>query len=98
MPDEIDYSKTAWGDESVRITANPSFYAMAACVIDANALRLPLELMYLKPKSAKKLHWRELDDRGRKRALKVISEHPPKTVIVAAAPIIRNKQERARRK
>ena len=98
MPNEIDHSTIAWGDESVRVIARPPCYVMAACIMSAESVSLGEGLERLKPKDAKKLHWRELDDKKRKEALRIIEATPPKTIIVTAAPLISNKQERARRK
>ena len=52
---------TAWGDESVRKTGVPSpMYLMGACVCDDTETETRQRLALLKPKGARKLHWRDM--------------------------------------
>ena len=91
---------TAWGDESVRRTGVPSpMYLMGACVCDdtENATRQRLSL--LKPKGAKKLHWRDMRPPLRGKVIDAMDLMNLDHVIVAAVPMNRwNTAERARRK
>ena len=57
MTEQPDYLKTAWGDESVHLVANPPIYAMAACVMSDGSQEMVAALGRLKPAGAKKLHW-----------------------------------------
>ena len=98
MSKEIDYSKTAWGDESVRMTANPPTYLLGATVLTKNPAALIVELEKAKPKGAKKLHWRDLGSKAQNRSLEAIARTQHVTTIVTASPLMGNKQERARRK
>lgn len=98
MPDEIDYSKIAWGDESVRMHTDPPMYLLGACVFPVRPNNLLFEIERYRPIAAKKLHWRELGARSQRNSLEAIANNPPKTSLVVASPLIGNKQERARRK
>ncbi len=90
------HGKTAYGDESIRISAPTPAYLMAATVLpdgcDLSALAA------LKPKSAAKLHWRELTDAVRRESLACVAGLGGRTALVAATPLPRRKQERGRRK
>ena len=55
-------------------------------------------LQNLKPKNAKKLHWRELNPRAQRKSLEIISDLDAASIIILGAPLINTKQERARRK
>ena len=98
MPVEVDYSKTAWGDESVRMHTDPPMYLLGACVFDNAEHETFRNLENLKPKGAGKLHWRELSINDQSKSLELIAALPHTTSIVVASPLEKNKQERARRK
>ena len=91
-------SFTAWGDESVRITAEEPMYLTGACILDDDALSAIEAIEKLAPKGAKKTHWRDMGVRAQKKALSIISQMAHTTCIVVAAPIKPGNQERARRK
>lgn len=86
----------AWGDESVRITANPSAYLLAATIVD------PEEsidgLMRVKPANAKKLHWRDMTRHNQSLSLAALSCVRQATTVVVGTPLPKKKQERGRRK
>lgn len=86
----------AFADESVRVSADPPLYLVAATVVPADAALSPLESML--PKGASKLHWRDLGTRAQRQSLARIAELGTKSTIVVASPIDPRKQERARRK
>lgn len=91
---------TAWGDESVRKTGVPSpMYLMGACVCDDAETLTRQRLTSLKPKGAKKLHWRDMRPSLRGKVIDAIDAMHLDHVIVAAVPMDRwNTAERARRK
>ena len=86
----------AFADESIRVSANPPMYLIVATIVPSNADLKPLEAML--PKGAAKLHWRDLGSRAQKASLGCISKLETESTLVIAAPIIPQKQERARRK
>lgn len=86
----------AFADESVRVTANPPIYLIAATIIPENADLSPLEAIL--PHGATKLHWRDLGRRAQRESLSRIKGIGSRSTIVIASPIDPKKQERARRK
>ena len=88
----------AYGDESVRMVGNPPFYMLGVSLMsdatDAELRRLA-EIM---PKGSRKLHWREMSRRRRRRSLEIIADAGCADTVVIAAPLSGKKQERARRK
>ena len=98
MPDEIDYSRTAWGDESVRMHTDPPMYLLGATVLSERNDAAMKALELLKPHGAKKLHWRELGAKSQQKALAIISGLDSTTTIISGTPLEKHKQERARRK
>ena len=98
MTEQPDYPKTAWGDESVRVHANPPMYLLGATILPNDCNELLSKLHGIKPKGAAKLHWRDLGASAQKKSLDAIADAVPATTIVTASPLIGSKQERARRK
>lgn len=86
----------AYADESVRVSADPPLYMLAATVIPEGTDLTPLESML--PRGAKKLHWRDLGTRAQRQSLTKVAELGSRSTIVVASPIDPKKQERARRK
>lgn len=86
----------AWGDESVRVSADPSVYLLAATMV------FPGEsvetLSAIKPKGAVKLHWRDMTRKLQAKSLDALAEIRHSTTIVVGAPLPKRKQERGRRK
>ena len=91
---------TAWGDESVRKTGVPSpMYLMGACVCDDTETEPRQRLALLKPKGARKLHWRDMRPSLRGKVVDAMAAMDIDHVIVAAVPMSQwNTAERARRK
>ena len=87
---------TAFVDESVRISAVPPTYLMAATIPMAGGESEAFEELI--QKGARKLHWRDMPSALRKKSVHAIAEMKHITTIVAAAPLKSNKQERARAK
>lgn len=88
--------RVAFGDESVRVTASPPLYLLAATIVGEDCDLSELERLV--PKGAKKLHWREMGKARQRVALKKVAALDVQTFIVAAGPLNPKKQERARRK
>lgn len=89
-------SDTAWGDESIRISAPTPTYLMAATILQEGTDTSHLEVF--KPKGASKLHWRELTDKLRRKSLEEIASLDGFTVMIACSPLPKKKQERGRRR
>lgn len=87
----------AWGDESMRtVGVQEPAYLLGAVVADPVACEAyRAELRSLKP-AGRKLHWRDLDGRQRRRAVDVIASFDACHVVVIGAPLEAKKQERAR--
>lgn len=94
MPD--NNQKYAWGDESIRIIANPPVYLLAATIISPEERIEPL--LMVKPKYASKLHWRDMTYHLQAKSLSALSRIEHATTIVVGAPLPKKKQERGRRK
>ena len=94
LPDEKEV--VAWGDESIRFSETISAYLLAATILpeDCDLSRL----VHLKSKDALKLHWRDLTEKVKSRALHEIASLDCKTVLAIASPLSKKKQERGRRK
>ena len=88
----------AWGDESVRMTADPPMYLLGATVLMGDPWHLLDALEMVKPKGAQKLHWRDLGMKAQEQSLGAIVDMLQTATIVIASPLVGNKQERARRK
>lgn len=86
----------AYVDESIRMAANPPTYLMAATVPMRDDQLAPFEALL--QRGARKLHWRDMPTPLRKKSVRAITEMDHLTTVVAAAPLDRRKQERARRK
>ena len=86
----------AFADESVRVSADPPLYLIAATIVPAGATLSSLESLL--PKSATKLHWRDMGPRAQRQSLARIAELDTRSTVVVASPINPRKQERARRK
>lgn len=74
---------TAWGDESIRILAEEPLYLIAACILDNVPDEQIKALENLKPKGAKKVHWRDMGQASQKKALGILSEVPQSTYIIS---------------
>ena len=86
----------AFADESVRVSADPPLYLIAATVVPAEVSLSCLESLL--PKGAAKLHWRDLGTKAQRQSLARIAELDTHSTVVAASPVNPKKQERARRK
>lgn len=86
----------AFADESMRASADPPMYLIAATIVPENTDLSALEAVL--PKGAKKLHWRKLGKRDQRIALSKIAELSSKSTIAVAIPTDPHKQRRARRK
>lgn len=96
---EREAKKTiAWGDESVLLSAKPPSYLLAATIFVGNEQDAIQALMALKPKGARKLHWRSMTDNQKLTSMRTIAAIEHQTIVVIGAPIKGIKQERARRK
>lgn len=89
---------SAWGDESILISADPPLYLLAASVFEEDVCAAIETLESIKPAGAKKLHWRSMTDKQKAHSIEAISTVGHQTTIVAASPLRGIKQERARRK
>lgn len=98
----LDESKTqtivAWGDESILMSAAPPLYLLAASVFKDFPDSATKTLENLKPKGARKLHWRSMTDAQKAKSIKAIAAIEHHTTIVVGSPLVGVKQERARRK
>lgn len=89
---------TAWGDESARMRAKSPMYLMAACVLNDESDSVIAKLTKLKPKGAKKLHWRDMGQKMQKESLGIIGAIEHRMTVIATCPLNEDKQERARKK
>ena len=88
----------AYGDESVRMVGDPPFYMLGVSLMsDATEAELK-RLAEIMPKGSRKLHWREMSRRRRRRSLEILADAGCADTVVIAAPLSGKKQERARRK
>lgn len=88
----------AWGDESIRVVCDPPVYLLAATYrIDGGEID-PSSLEALRPKSARKLHWRDMGDKARVASIEAVADINASHTIVVGCNIAVSKQERARRK
>ena len=88
----------AYGDESVRMVGDPPFYMLGVSLMsDATEAELR-RLAEIMPKGSRKLHWREMSRKRRKRSLEILADAGCADTVVIAAPLSGKKQERARRK
>lgn len=88
----------AWGDESVRVVCDPPVYLLAASYrLDGGELDASV-LKALRPKGAKKLHWRDMGNKSKVEAMGAVAEICAQHTIVMGCRMPKNKQERARRK
>lgn len=86
----------AFVDESVRMTATPPTYLMAATIPMSDGQLAAFEELFRR--GERKLHWRDLPPALRKKSVHAIAEMDHLTTIVVAAPLVGKKQERARAK
>ena len=88
----------AYGDESVRMAGDPPFYMLGVSLVsDATDAELK-KLAESMPQGSRKLHWREMSRRRRRRSLEILANAGCSDTVVIAAPLYGKKQERARRK
>lgn len=88
----------AYGDESVRMVGDPPFYMLGVSLMsDATDAELR-RLAGIMPEGSRKLHWREMSRRRRRRSLEILADAGCADTVVIAAPLSGKKQERARRK
>ena len=86
----------AYADESMRASAIPPMYLIAATIVEADTNLSELEAIL--PKGATKLHWRDLGQHDQKSSLNKIAAIESWSAITVAIPTDPRKQERARRK
>lgn len=96
-PTPEDFALHAWVDESMR-TANVSapMYMLGAVVTDPLACDAAREELRRILPGGLKLHWRDLDDRSKRRAVEVVASFDVAHMVVVASPLDQKKQERAR--
>lgn len=90
----------AWVDESMRldISTNAGDYILAAVVADpgiCESVRDRLRDLLLRRQE--RLHWRDEDDNRRDHIAATAASFDAAAVVVVGAPLIKSKQERARR-
>lgn len=73
-------------------------YLLAASLFSSNAPIDLSELMAIKPKSASKLHWMDMNNRLKRQSITALAHLHASHIIVVASKLVGNKQERARRK
>jgi hypothetical protein len=74
-------------------------YLLGAVVADpATCSPARDELMSVKPKSARKLHWTDMEEREKKRVTDLIAEFDMAHMVVIGTPLDHRKQEHARAK
>ncbi|GEO93676.1 hypothetical protein KFL01_29820 [Kocuria flava] len=97
MPPADDFQLHAWVDESMRNTnVSAPMYMLGAVVTDPLACEAArTELRQLVP-HGRKLHWRDLDDRLKRRAVQAVASFDAAHMVVVASPLNPRKQERAR--
>lgn len=86
----------AYVDESARMAADPPAYLMAATILADRGQLVPFE--ELLPHGARKLHWRDMTDRLRRRSVEAIATTEHLTTVVVASPLNARRQVRARAK
>ena len=91
-------TKTAYGDESVRMAGAPPFYMMGVALIPDSAQIDPELFRRIMPKGSRKLHWRDMNEGLQRRSLQLLSGVERADLVVIASPLMGRKQERARRK
>ena len=94
--DERTAMTVAYVDESIRMTAVPPTYLMAAVIPMSNDQLAAFESLF--QRGARKLHWRDMPAVLRKKSVRAIANMEHLTTIVTAAPLDGKKQERARAK
>ncbi len=88
----------AWGDESMRQNANPRMYLMCATVFGEGSEEGLEALVRAKPRSMRKLHWRDLTSRAKPAVVEAMAQIPQWSTVVVATPLNLARQERGRRK
>lgn len=97
MSDSVKFGTVAYGDESIQRKCNPTRYLLGASVFSEGD-DPSYYLRRAKPAGAQKLHWYDLDVRRQADCLEMLTHISQQTTIVAALPVVGNKDERARRK
>jgi hypothetical protein len=90
----------AFVDESMRAPqgAEPGVYRVAAALVDSVDIPdIRAAMQTLSPKPGTRFHWHEESDKGRDKAVALISGLSMLHVVVTGAPLMSAKQERARR-
>lgn len=97
VPPTDDFQLHAWVDESMRnANVTAPMYMLGAVVTDPLACDAARdELRKLLPQGLK-LHWRDLDDRLKRRAVEAVASFDVAHLVVVASPLDPKKQERAR--
>jgi hypothetical protein len=96
MP-STEFELHAWVDESMRTVNVPEpVYLLGAVITDPQECEGPREELRRILPSGLKLHWRDLDKRGKTQAAKVIATFDAAHLVVVASPLNIRKQERAR--
>lgn len=88
-------SRGAWVDESVR-TGNVPMYLLGATAMYQADREAVLDAMALLAPVGKKLHWRDLGDKGKADVMDRIASHSLHHVVVVGVPLTGIRQERAR--
>jgi hypothetical protein len=87
----------AWGDESLRtVRVEQPSYLLGAVVADPSQCDDLRDELQRLPRRGPKLHWREQDNRARDAAMSTIAGFDAYHVVVVAAPVDPQRQERAR--
>ncbi|MBQ9001466.1 MAG: hypothetical protein IJ087_06400 [Eggerthellaceae bacterium] len=98
MSKTADRTKTAYGDESIRMAGTPPFYMMGVALIPDSTQIGPELFGRILPKGSKKLHWRDMNEGLQRKSLRLLSGMERADLVVIASPLAGRKQERARRK
>ena len=88
-------TKTAYGDESVRMAGAPPFYMMGVALIPDSVQIDPELFRRIMPKGSRKLHWRDMNEGLQRRSLQLLSGVERADLVVIASPLMGRKQERA---
>jgi hypothetical protein len=88
----------AYGDESIRRTADGVIFVLAAAVVREDRrdeVRVGLRDLLLKGQD--RLHWRDEDQPRRVRIATAVADLPVQSLVVVGARVVATRQERARR-
>lgn len=95
----LSISIGAWGDESMRSgNVTEPMYLLGAALADHTAAARARAAMRAIHTSGRKLHWRDLDPKAKRRSVETIAGLDLQHLVVVAAPLDIRRQERARAK